>query len=40
MRHSSIVTTQKYLHPSTADAAEVMDQVNDKRKGLQLVKSA
>lgn len=37
--HSSITTTQKYLHPSVADAAEVMNRHN-RNKGLQIVKSA
>lgn len=39
MGHASITTTQKYLHPSIADAAEVMNRHN-LRKGLTLVKSA
>jgi integrase len=37
--HASITTTQKYLHPSIADAAEVMNRHN-RNKGLRLVQSA
>lgn len=38
--HASIATTQKYLHPSVADSAELMNQVNRKKSGLRIVKSA
>jgi integrase len=34
--HASITTTQKYLHPSTSDAAEVMNRHN--RNKLQIVR--
>lgn len=39
MGHGSITTTEKYLHPSIADAAEVMNKHN-RRRGLSLVKTA
>jgi integrase len=38
--HSSITTTQKYLHPSTADSAERMNKHNRNKAGLRIVKSA
>ena len=38
--HSSITVTQKYLHPSTAGAAEVMNKHNRKKADLFVVKSA
>lgn len=40
MGHASIMTTQKYLHPSTSDAAEVMNRHNRNKAGLRIVKSA
>jgi integrase len=36
--HASITTTEKYAHPSTEDAAEVINKHN--RRGLRLVKEA
>lgn len=38
--HASIITTEKYLHPSTGDAAEVMNRHNRRKAGLHIVKSA
>jgi integrase len=38
--HASIATTQKYLHPSVADSAEIMNAHNRKKSGLRIVKSA
>ena len=35
--HSDIRVTQKYLHPSITDAAELMNQHNNKKARLQLV---
>lgn len=36
--HASITTTQKYLHPDTKDAAEVMNRHNRRKAALYLVK--
>lgn len=40
MGHSSIVVTQKYLHPTTVGAAEVMNKHNQNKARLRIVKSA
>jgi integrase len=40
MGHASITTTQKYLHPSTADAAEFINRHNRNKGGLKIVRSA